>query len=194
MMDEAWLQRAAAGWLPPWAEASPSRQEHMARVARLMEDWAVRSGVDPIERMRWAAAGWLHDALRDASPERMEPWVMPPFDELDPPFWHGPATAERLAADGVDETTVLDAIRYHTLGRAGLAAVGRALIAADFLEPGRLRQQEWRASLRKRAPGALDEVVQEVLRTKIERALGKRQPIRPEAVAMWNELAETTPR
>jgi hypothetical protein len=40
----------------------------------------------------------------------------------------------------------------------------------------------------------LDEVVQEVLRTKIERALGKRQPIRPEAVAMWNELAETTPR
>jgi len=190
MADEAWLKRAAAGWLPSWAEATSSRKEHMARVGRVMEDWAVRSGLDALERMRWTAAGWLHDALRDAPAEHMEPWVMPPFDALDSSFWHGPATAERLAADGVEEPALLDAIRYHTMGQAGLAPVGRALIAADFLEPGRPRHQEWRASLRKRAPGAMDEVVLEVLKAKVDRALGRRQPVRPEMIAMWNELTD----
>jgi HD superfamily phosphohydrolase YqeK len=120
----------------------------------------------------------------------MEPWVMPPFDALDSSFWHGPATAERLAADGVEEPALLDAIRYHTMGQPGLAPVGRALIAADFLEPGRPRHQEWRASLRKRAPAAMDEVVLEVLKAKIDRALGKRQRVRPEMIEMWNELTD----
>lgn len=188
MSDAAWLKRAAAGWLPAWAETTPSRQEHMARVARVMEDWAIRSGLDELERLRWTAAGWLHDALRDAPPRNMEAWVMPPFDALDSSFWHGPATAERLAADGVEEPALLDAIRFHTMGHAGLEPVGRALIAADFLEPGRPRHQEWRASLRKRAPAAMNEVVMEVLKAKIDRSLGKRQPVRPEMIEMWNDL------
>lgn len=188
MSDAAWLKRAAAGWLPAWAEATPSRQEHMARVARVMEDWAIRSGLDEPDRLRWTAAGWLHDALRDASARNMEAWVMPPFDALDSSFWHGPATAERLAADGVNEPALLDAIRFHTMGHPGLAPVGRALIAADFLEPGRPRHQEWRASLRKRAPAAMNEVVLEVLKAKIDRSLGKRQPVRPEMIEMWNDL------
>ncbi|MGH7501242.1 MAG: HD domain-containing protein [Longimicrobiales bacterium] len=188
MVDDGWLLRAAAGWLPVWANASSTRQEHMARVARVMEDWAIRSGLDHQDRLRWTAAGWLHDALRDAPPEHMEPWVMPPFEQLDSSLWHGPATAERLTAEGVEEPALLDAIRYHTLGHPGLEAVGRALIAADFLEPGRPGHQDWRASLRKRAPGAMDEIVLEVLKAKIDRALGKRQPVRPETIAMWNEL------
>jgi HD superfamily phosphohydrolase YqeK len=192
MADEAWLKRAAAGWLPTWAEASPSRQEHMARVARVMEDWAVRSGLGAHDRLRWTAAGWLHDTLRDAPAEHMEPWVMPPFDQLDSSYWHGPATAERLAADGVEEPALLDAIRYHTIGHRGLEPVGRALIAADFLEPGRPRHQEWRASLRKRAPGAMDEVVLEVLKAKIDRSLGRRQSVRKEMIEMWNELIRET--
>ena len=194
MAGEPWLERAASGQLPGWTEATPSRLAHMARVAGVMADWAERAGLGRHDRIRWTACGWLHDALRDAPPEHMRPWVRPPFDTLDPSFWHGPATAERLAEEGARDTDVLDAIRFHTLGQPGLATIGIALMAADFLEPGRPRAREWRADLRKHAPGAIEQVGREIIRAKIEKALDREQTVRPEMILMWNDLTERVKR
>lgn len=184
----ALLEDAAAGRLPPWAEAGEKRRAHMARVAALLDEWAAKLGLDEAERVRWRAAGWLHDALRDAPPERLRPLLSEPFRDLPAGYLHGPATAERLRAEGVDDTELLDAIRYHTLGWDRLGTLGLCLIAADFLEPGRVQRAEWRAALRARMPHELNAVMREVVRAKVERDLQAGEPVRPELLSLWNAL------
>lgn len=187
---DGWLERAAAGHLPEWTEAKPSRRAHMERVAELMGAWARARGGDERERVRWFAAGMLHDVLRDAPLEHLTPWVPPDFRHLPEDFLHGPAAAERLAREGVEDDGVLEAIRFHTLGSPGLGTVARALIAADFLEPGRADPDGWRAAQRARMPGEFESVLKEVVRARLRRSLDEGAPLRPEMVALWNELAE----
>ncbi len=185
------LERASRGILPRWMEAGRKRREHMERVATVLGEWADQLGLAGADRIRWVATGWLHDMLRDATASQMRPWLEDRFRALPESFWHGPVTAVRLAEEGVDDDEVLDAIRYHTLGHPDLGQLGRALIAADFLEPGRKERVGWNAGRRRHAPGQMDVVVRDVIRAKLERALKRKQPIRPEMVAMWNAVCST---
>jgi HD superfamily phosphohydrolase YqeK len=182
------LSAAAEGRLPVWAEAKPKRRRHMERVAELMGEWADRLGLSPKERVHWRATGWLHDSLRDADPEKLRAGLAPPFRELPAPFLHGPAAATRLEAEGVEDVDMLDAIRYHTLGNASLERLGRALITADFIEPGRPELPEWRAALRARMPESLDEVFTTVVGARLRVGIERGKPIRPEFMEMWNGL------
>jgi len=183
------VERAARGELPSWAEAGPARREHMARVAALLDAWGATLGLSGEERVRRAAVAWLHDALRDADPETLRDRVPPPAAALPGPVLHGPAAAERLRMDGVGDGELLRAIAYHTLGHPDLRALGRALYAADFLEPGRDLLNDWRAELRARAPLDLDAVVREILGARIAHLVGRGATLRSETVAFWNALA-----
>ncbi|MGH7554913.1 MAG: HD domain-containing protein [Longimicrobiales bacterium] len=182
------LRDAAEGRLPVWAEAKPKRRMHMERVAGLMGDWAEGLGLGPEARTRWRAVGWLHDSLRDADPESLRAALGPAFRDLPAPFLHGPAAALRLESEGVDDVEVLDAIRYHTLGHAALERLGRALITADFIEPGRPELPEWRAALRARMPESLEEVFTTVVGARLRVGIERGKPIRPEFMEMWNAL------
>ena len=180
------VRAAARGELPAWAEASAKRREHIARVAALLADWAEAAALDPAERDRWVAAGWLHDTLRDADPERLREEVPERFRGLPGPVLHGPAAAERLAGEADEE--LRDAVRYHTLGHAGFGRLGKALYLADFLEPGRDFEPEWRASLAARMPEEMDEVLTEVLGARIRHLVERRKPISPETAAFWTAV------
>lgn len=184
------VERAAAGELPEWSEASLPRRRHMARVADLLGQWSGSLALDESECVRWRAAGYLHDLLRDADPERLRAGVPPTMSALPGQLLHGPAAAERLRADGVTDGELLRAVAYHTLGHPELGRLGRALYAADFLEPGRDLLNDWRASLRARMPGALDDVVREVLGARIAHIVDRRGALRAETTAFWNVLAE----
>jgi HD superfamily phosphohydrolase YqeK len=184
------VERAAAGELPPWAAATDERRRHMARVAALLADWTRQLGLPVHEQVRWTALGYLHDALRDADAEGLRRRVPPTLAGLAPSLLHGPAAAEHLRIDGVDDGALLRAIAYHTLGHAELGLEGRALYAADFLEPGRTGlRDEWRQKLRVRMPGAIDEVVREILGARIQHLVEVGRPIRPETVGFWNSMA-----
>jgi HD superfamily phosphohydrolase YqeK len=182
------LERAARGELPEWAEITPKRLSHTRRVGELMHDWAIHQGLDDAGCDRWRATGLLHDALRDAPAQHLQPWIEPRFRELPDSFLHGPATAARLEAEGLDDAEVLEAIRYHTLGFPELRRLGRILIAADFLEPGRHQDAEWRSLQRERGRGDLDGVVREVVRRKIQRCMDVDLAVRPEMFGLWNRL------
>ncbi|HUE97156.1 MAG TPA: HD domain-containing protein [Longimicrobiaceae bacterium] len=177
---------AARGELPDWARATPKRREHMARVAGLMEEWGGRLGLPEEEKLRWAAAGWLHDALRDEDPAVLRWQVRAAERDLPGRVLHGPAAAGRL--EGEVDPRVLAAVRYHTIGHPALERLGRALYLADFLEPGRDFAVEWRAALRVRMPGEQDSVLVEVLAARICHLLEQRKPIRPETAAFWSTL------
>jgi HD superfamily phosphohydrolase YqeK len=181
------VERASArGELPGWARATPARRAHSARVAALLEEWARSLGLPDAEVLRWAAAGWLHDALRDADPAELRREVAPEDRDLPPKILHGPAAAARLAGQVAPDLAA--AVRYHTIGHPSLARLGRALYLADFLEPGRDFCGEWRAALRGRMPHELDQVLVEVLRARLGHLLDQRRPIRPETAAFWSDV------
>lgn len=183
------VERAAAGELPAWAQAGPSRREHMDRVASLLREWGSALDLPGEERVRWAAAAYLHDALRDAEPESLRAGVAPGLSRLPGLLLHGPAAAGRLWAEGVRDGELLGAVSYHTLGHRDFRLLGRALYAADFLEPGRDLLNEWRGELRRRMPGDLDRVTRDVLGARIAYLVGRGSTLRPETVAFWNALA-----
>ena len=160
------VRAAARGRMPAWAQASPKRRAHVARVAALMGEWADALGLPGEEKDRWLAAAWLHDALRGAPGDELRPQVPPAFRHLPDKLLHGPAAAERLAGEADPE--LLDAVRYHTLGSPRFGRLGCALYLADFLEPGRTFDPAWTASLRARMPGEMDDVLREVVRARID--------------------------
>jgi len=183
------VEDAARGRLPGWAEASEARRSHMARVAVLMGEWSEELGLPDEERLRWLAAAWLHDALRDADPETLRSLVPPAMQGFPGPLLHGPAVAERLKTEGVGDGEFLLALAYHTLGHPGLGRLGQALYAADFLEAGRDLLNDWREALRAKMPEELDAVVRELVAARIVHLVERGSPMRPETVAFWNRLA-----
>ena len=162
--------------LPAWAQVSPERRAHIERVVALLNRWADAMHVDAKERDRWLRAGWLHDALRDAS--------------LGDPLGHGIVAASRAAADGERDQDVLSAVRYHTLGFSGWDDVGRMLYLADYLEPGRDFESAERAELARRVPTERDAVLREVARRRLEWVLRSGWPLFDETRDFWNSLVE----
>ncbi len=179
--------RTAQGGLPPWAVVTPERAAHVGRVVALLEHWADRLELDREERARWTRAGWLHDALRDAPEDELRRWA--PMVEGPRAFLHGPAAASRAALEGESDTDVLSAVRHHTVGWARWGDVGRALYAADFLEPGRPFDRVARAELAERYPDEPGAVLVEVIERRIVFHRGKgREPL-PETIAFLEALA-----
>lgn len=182
------VREAAAGQLPGWAQVGEERRAHIERVASLLREWSVLRGESTEDVARWTAAGFLHDALRGAEDEELRRLVPEEMARLPAKILHGPAAAERLRQDGVRDEELLHAVAYHTLGHAGFGDLGLALYAADFLEPGRRFRNEWRAELRTRMPGELQEVVREILAARIRHLLDRDRPVRPETMQFWNTM------
>lgn len=161
--------------LPPWAEASRERRDHIEQVAALLSRWAEAMLLAPEERRRWQRAAYLHDALRDAP--------------LEHDLAHGPAAADRAAAEGERDQGVLDAVRYHSLGWAGWDDAGRALYCADFLEPGRPYLCDERAALAEAFPRDPEGVLYEVARLRVSHSVRSGWQLLPATVDFWNALA-----
>lgn len=148
------------------------------------------SGLGGRDVTRWKAAGMLHDVLRDADPADLVDRVPPHLRSLPASLLHGPAGADRLRREGVEDEAFLQAIAYHTVGHAGLGRLGRALYIADFLEPGRTFEREWRAGLRARMPAEKDAVLPVVVAARIRHLIDRGSAVHPESLAFWNGLVE----
>jgi HD superfamily phosphohydrolase YqeK len=188
--DESAYEAAASGRLPMWAVVTPERRAHIERVAALMDEWAVNLEVSDAERRRWCAVAYLHDALRDADPKALRGVVAASFADLADPLLHGPAAATLLEREGVADQAMLLAVGYHTIGHPAFDTMGRALYLADFLEPGRPFDIDWRNSLRVRMPAAIKDVLIDVVGARMRHLIEKHSGMRPETIIFWNSLVE----
>jgi HD superfamily phosphohydrolase YqeK len=172
--------------LPAWGIASPRRRAHIARVATLADAWATAMELDGADREAWRDAALWHDALRDAS----EPELRAIVPDLDWPasVLHGPAAAVRLAADGEARASVLDAIRWHTVGSPSFDRTGRVLYMADYLEPGRAFDREWRAEVAARVADDLEGAFREVVRHRLAAKIESGERLHPETAALWESV------
>ena len=160
----------------------------MERVSQLLGGWADALGLSEWDRCRWRAAGFLHDALREVAPDVLRAEVPDVHSSLPGPILHGPAVAERLRLQGVLDEELLLALTYHTVGHASLGPLGRALYAADFLEPGRDFMPEWREGLRARMPAGLDGVMHDIVAARIRHIVDRSLDLLPDTVEFWNVL------
>lgn len=172
--------------LPDWAVVSPPRLQHIERVAELTARWALELGVPESERNRWLRAVWLHDALRDAPVEELVRWA--PSTPGPPELLHGPASAARAKSEGETDRGVLDAVRYHSLGLAEWDMVGRTLYCADYLEPGRKHEREWRAELAERFSSEPALVLRQVARARVGHMVSSGRVLLEPTVRFWNSL------
>jgi 2-amino-4-hydroxy-6-hydroxymethyldihydropteridine diphosphokinase len=170
--------------LPDWAKVMDKRRGHIARVTRMLTDWADRLGVGADERSAWIDAGRFHDALKDAPVDELRALVGPaPYE---PQMLHGPAAAALLERLGETRRGMLDAVRYHTIGYLQWDRTGRALYMADFLEPGRSFAKADRAFLASHVPYDFDGVFRQVVRARLEWSLHEGHSLFPETVTLWN--------
>lgn len=120
---------------------SDYRFRHSLCVAQEAKRLALRYGADPNKAY---TAGILHDVMKDTDP-KTQLQILADFaillDEVErtsPTLWHarsGAVFLQRIL--GITDEDILQAVRYHTTGRAGMSLLERVLFVADFTSADR---------------------------------------------------------
>jgi nicotinate-nucleotide adenylyltransferase len=104
------------------ASKSPDRYSHTMKVLDMAVELARIYDVDVVKAR---VAALFHDLCKDGTA---------PGNDLE----HAGAAADRMAREfGVTDADVLNAVRYHTTGRAGMSRLEIIIFLADTLEPTR---------------------------------------------------------
>jgi len=88
-------------------------------------------------------AAILHDVAKYWPTDRMQAVIREErlggdLLDYDKELWHAPVGAVAAEREyGVSDHEVLDAIRWHTSGRAGMTLLDKIVCLADYMEPGR---------------------------------------------------------
>lgn len=123
-------------------EMSHQRFIHTLGVAEMAKELALIHGVD---QSRVEIAALLHDISKENSKEELRKIVLEYFpDEITPKdldsseIMHGFAGAAVAKIKyKIDDEEILDAIKYHTIGKAGLSLLGRIIYISDAIEKNR---------------------------------------------------------
>lgn len=171
------------------AKRIPSaRYEHVLRVATLSEKLAEMYGVS-VKAAEQAAL--FHDIAKFMDKEKLRSILEEAKLDRQLLFfhhelWHGPVGA--LIANkefGVADEDVLQAIRYHTTGRAGMSNLEKVLYVADMLEP--CRDFPGVEQLREIAYIDLHEAMGACIHQSVQFLLSKKVPVFPDSIDCYNE-------
>ncbi|MDK2866751.1 MAG: hypothetical protein PWP51_998 [Clostridiales bacterium] len=120
---------------------SKKRFQHSMRVAKLSKDLAKRYGVNPDKAY---FAGLVHDIAKELDDETCLLYIekanirKDPSIEASPNLAHGEIAAYLLSSQfGVTDDAILNAVRWHTYGRANMTTLDKIVYLADIAEPKR---------------------------------------------------------
>lgn len=171
------------------AQMPERRWVHTAGVMETSIELAKRFGADPVKA---EIAAILHDVAKywkveDQARVLAESGEAGDLFDYDPQLWHAPVAAYIAARDfGVRDPEVLDAIRWHTSGRAGMSTLEKVVCLADYIEPGRDFPGVDR--IRDEAGRNLNRALLLGLDSTISFLLAKGRPIYPLTVEARNDL------
>ncbi|MCR5040853.1 MAG: bis(5'-nucleosyl)-tetraphosphatase (symmetrical) YqeK [Clostridia bacterium] len=162
---------------------------HSLCVADSSEELALRYGADPVKAR---TAGLLHDLFKNAGRDEVfglfDRYSFRP-DEItvsQKKLWHACAGALYIGyVLGLDED-VVNAVRYHTTGRAGMSLLEKVVFIADFISAD--RDYPGVERVREKAERSLEEAMTEGLQFTITELCGELKPVHPDSVACYNEL------
>ncbi len=165
------------------------RYRHSLCVADEAKRLAVRYGAD--EKKAYTA-GLLHDIMKDTD-RNTQLQILTDFgillDDVErqvDKLWHakvGAAFLEHILQ--VKDQAVLDAVRYHTTGRAGMSLLEKIVFVADFTSAD--RQYPDVDTVRQLSDVSLDDTMIYTIDYTIRDLLNKGQAVHPDTLAAYNE-------
>lgn len=166
------------------------RYEHSVKVSEVAAELAGLHGAD---KDAAALAGLLHDYAKNMSPEELREAAQALNLELDDVvsrhmmLAHGPVGAGLVERDlGISDSDILNAIRFHTVGRPGMGKLEKIVYLADFIEPGRKFKKA--DELRKVARDNLDKAVLMALESSLEYLIGSDRLMHPNTLFTRNAM------
>ncbi|RNF40995.1 bis(5'-nucleosyl)-tetraphosphatase (symmetrical) YqeK [Planococcus salinus] len=137
--------------------------EEKAKVAAILHDVAKFSDRD-----------WMKSIIIS---EKMDPLLLEYHAEL----WHAPVGAYVAQKEfGVQDEDILNAIRYHTTGRAGMSDLEKIIYIADLVETN--RKFKGVDELRQLKEQGLDVMMEACVKHSIEFLASKNQPVYPDSL------------
>ena len=171
---------------------SRSLHEHILRVEEIAVDLARAHSLD-VDKAR--AGALLHDLARATRPEELLSLAkgygieVGPLEARMPIFLHGPVAAGLAQKRyGIRDTEILEAVRAHTTGLAGMGPVARVVFLADKLDPTKDRRYPFNSRVRELAGRDLDAALLAFLDGDISGHLGRGGVVHPASVQLRNEL------
>lgn len=167
---------------------SRKRFQHSCNVARAAKLLAQRYGED-MEKAYFA--GLVHDICKEDPFEEQRRLMLagdfaPDLAELHSrKLWHGIAGAYFIETEfGIEDRDILNAVRYHTVGRAGMSTLEEIIYIADMISDE--RDYKGVGKMRKLAYEDLQAAMLEALRDAAESVLKKGGLLPELTIAAYN--------
>lgn len=169
---------------------TPERYAHSIGVMETAVELAKIHGAD-VEKAR--IAGLLHDNAKnlDNIYERSKDLEadLDDFEMKSPPLVHAKLGAETAKIEfGINDPEILDAIKWHTIGRPNMSLLEKIIFVADLTEPGRDFPDA--KPLRELARKDLDKALAECIKSTIEVNKKRGNIIHPNAFAILDEVGQ----
>lgn len=165
------------------------RLAHVLRVERMARNLARQYGVSEEQA---TISALLHDVAKCSEPQQQRRWVEADKESVDVlqfhhELWHAPAGVW-IAKETfhVHDEAILNAIRYHTTGRANMTLLEKLIYVADMIEEGRTFPGV--EHLRKMVQNhSLDEVMAACIHHSIQFLVSRKVAIYPASFHCYNE-------
>lgn len=168
-----------------------SRYKHSKNVAKEAVRLAKKYGGDTEKA---EIAGILHDITKEADEEEHMELIQRAGIELtdmersSPKLWHAISGSAYIRVElGIMDEDIINAVRYHTTGRAGMSLLEKIIFLADFISAD--RDYEGVDKMRKFADKGLDIGVLEGMAFTVSDLASRKITIAPDSFAGYNELA-----
>ncbi len=191
-VDESSLRE----WLK--TRLSDERFHHSLGAQQKAAELAVRYKLSPEQIESAKTAGLLHDCAKLLSPEELLTYcqshhmTIPQEEIASPQTMHPFVGAEMVRRElGIYDNEILDAIRYHTTGRAGMSDVEKVVYIADKIEENTrnpLYTQKINALIHAPQNNPLDTVILYILNSTITFLIEKGQIIHPRTIEARNDF------
>ena len=169
---------------------SDYRYKHSVNVAKEAVRLAKKYGAD---EEKAAIAGVLHDITKENTKEEQLQImtdggiILDDVQKISSKLWHG-ISGSVYMRDKLDITDedILNAVKYHTTGRAGMSVLEKVIFVADFTSEE--RDYSGIRTIRKKANKSLEEAMLYGLQFTLKDLSKRALIIHPDALACYNEI------
>ena len=168
-----------------------NRYQHVIGVVNTATNLAKHFGAS---EQKAQIAAILHDVAKFSDREWMKSIIIsknmdPLLLEYHAELWHAPVGAYVANYEfGVQDEDVLNAIRYHTTGRAGMSDLEKIIYIADLVEPN--RKFTGVDELRQLKEQGLDVMMEACIKHSIEFLESKNQPVYPDSLKCYEYFVQ----